>query len=69
MRLLATSDLHVNHTGNAQAVKDLAAHPDDSSEPAEFTLLAVGDSFTFGVAGIAFPRQLAQLLNAEAGRR
>ncbi|MCB9666329.1 MAG: tetratricopeptide repeat protein [Alphaproteobacteria bacterium] len=47
----------------------LAAHPDDSGEPAEFTLLAVGDSFTFGVAGIAFPRQLEQLLNAEAGRR
>ncbi|MCB9682706.1 MAG: metallophosphoesterase [Alphaproteobacteria bacterium] len=36
MRLLATSDLHVNHTGNAQAVKDLAAHPDD-------WLLVVGD--------------------------
>lgn len=38
-------------------------------EEAEFTILAEGDSFTYGIGGLSFPQQLEEQLNRRAGRR
>jgi lysophospholipase L1-like esterase len=37
--------------------------------PAKYTIVCEGDSFTFGIGGEDFPRQLEAVLNARAGQR
>lgn len=51
------------------ASRVLADPEADDPGDAEFTILAVGDSFTYGVAGTAFPKQLGRMLNERAGYR
>jgi lysophospholipase L1-like esterase len=49
------------------AVALFAAEPPSANVDAPYVILAEGDSFTYGIGGRSFPRQLEALLNERAG--
>lgn len=50
-------------------VAGLFLRPSSSQEDARYTILCEGDSFTYGIGGKAYPRQIEKILNKRSGQR